>query len=95
MGPPPFQKLGWGRRAGLATRWGLQVCYPVGITVSNIVRGEEHRVLDEVGQGTQDEGHEKVHMDVVSGAVEPPGGKECKGVGPEPQALCHTLALRP
>lgn len=53
----------------------------MGITLSDIFRGEEHRILDEVGQGTQDEGHKKVHVDVVAGAVEPPGGRECKAMG--------------
>lgn len=42
-------------------------------------RGEEHGILDEVGQGAQDEGHEEVHVDVVAGAVEPPGEKETQG----------------
>lgn len=80
-GPPPSPELGWGRWAGLATLWGTQACYPVGITVSDVVRGEEHSVLDEVGQGTQDEGHKKVHVDVVASAVEPPGGRECGATG--------------
>lgn len=53
----------------------------MGITLSDIFRGEEHRVLDEVGQGAQDEGHKEVHVDVVAGAVEPPGGRERKAVG--------------
>lgn len=53
----------------------------MGITVSDIVRREEDRVLDEVGQGTQDEGHKQVHVDVVAGAVEPPGGRECRAIG--------------
>lgn len=44
----------------------------MGITVGDVVRGEEYGVLDEVGQGAQDEGHEQVHVDVVASAVQPP-----------------------
>lgn len=33
---------------------------------------EEGQVLDEDGSGPQDEGHEEVHVDVISGAVQLP-----------------------
>lgn len=70
-----------GKQAGLATPWAMRACYPVGIAVGGIVGGEEHGILDEVGQGTQDEGHKQVHVDVVAGAVEPPGERECRAIG--------------
>lgn len=70
-----------GKQAGLATPWAIWACYPVGIAVGGIVRGEEHSILDEVRQGTQDEGHKEVHVDVVAGAVEPPGERECRAIG--------------
>lgn len=47
----------------------------MGITVGDVVRGEEYGVLDEVGQGAQDEGHEQVHVNVVASAVQPPVGE--------------------
>lgn len=53
----------------------------MGITTGDVVGGEEHGILDEVGQGTQDEGHKEMHVDVVAGAVELPGGRGCRAVG--------------
>lgn len=44
----------------------------MGIAVGDVVGGEEDCILDEVGQGAQDEGHEQVHVDVVASAVQPP-----------------------
>ena len=69
-----------GKQAGLATPWAMWACYPVGIAVGGIVRREEYSILDEVGQGTKDEGHEQVHVDVVASAVEPPAGRECRDI---------------
>ena len=76
-----------GKQAGLATPWAMWACYPVGITVGGIVGGEEHGILDEVGQGAQDEGHEEVHVDVVAGAVEPPGERERRAIGGRARGL--------
>ena len=69
-----------------------QACYPVGIAVGSIVGGEEHGILDEVGQGPKDERHKQVHVDVVAGAVEPPGGRECREVG---QSLSQSAGAQP
>lgn len=44
----------------------------MGITVGDVICGEEYGVLDEVGQGAKDEGHKQVHVDVVASAVQPP-----------------------
>ena len=49
--------------------------------MGDVVVGEEHGILDEVGQGTQDEGHKEMHVDVVAGAVELPGGRGCRAGG--------------
>lgn len=63
----------------------------MGIAVGDVIRGgEEHSILDEVGQGAQDEGHKQVHVDVVAGAVEPPGGEKA---GPSGQGQ-ERLGLR-
>lgn len=37
-----------------------------------VLLGVEHAVLDEDGDGPQDEGHKQVHVDEVPGAVELP-----------------------
>lgn len=81
MQPQQGQRGAAGEQAGLATPWATQACYPVGITTGDVVGGEEHGILDEVGQGTQDEGHKEMHVDVVAGAVELPGGRGCRAVG--------------
>lgn len=47
-------------------------------TVVAVLLSVEHAVLDEDGDGSQDEGHKKVHVNEVPGAVELPAGTVTK-----------------
>lgn len=49
------------------------MAYGVHETVVAVLLSVQHAILDEDGDGSQDEGHKQVHVDEVPGAVELPG----------------------
>lgn len=71
-------------------------------TLAGARAGVEHIVLEQHGDGAQDEGQEEVQVDGVAGAAQPPVGREVMGwartagalfTAPNPLSLRHIWGI--